>query len=132
VTPRRSDGRARSGRPSPRASGGRRPGLDLVATAAGTRLRLRVRAGATRQAILGSHGGALKVAVVAAAERGRANRAVLALVADALGLPPSALRLVAGETSPDKVVLVPLEPPEVERRLRGFCDTGQSDARAQR
>jgi uncharacterized protein YggU (UPF0235/DUF167 family) len=94
-------------------------GLELTPAPGGTRLRLRVRAGATRDAVLGVHGGALKLGVTAAPERGRANRAVLRLLAAKLDLAPSELRLVAGTTSADKVVLVPLEPAEVDRRLGG-------------
>lgn len=80
---------------------------------------LRVRPAARRDAVLGPHGEALRVAVSAPPERGKANRAVLELVARALGLPASSLTLVAGETSPDKVVLIAGMPAsEVRRRLQ--------------
>jgi uncharacterized protein YggU (UPF0235/DUF167 family) len=92
-------------------------GLELREVRGRTRLRLRVRAGARGDAILGVHGGALRVGVTAAPERGRANRAVLRLVAAALDLPPSRLELVAGPAAADKVVAIPLAPAEVERRL---------------
>ena len=88
----------------------------------GTRLRLKVRAGARRDAIVGAHGGALKLQVIAAPERGRANRAVLELLARALDLASSTLELVSGHGSPDKVVLVPLSPAEVLRRLAAEWD----------
>ena len=96
----------RSRRPRPprgpeRVGGG---GLELTADAGGTRLRLRVSAGASRSRVLGVHGGALKLSVKAPPERGKANREVLALVAEAFGLAASDVELVAGETSPDKVV----------------------------
>jgi len=80
-------------------------------------LRLKVKAGAKRSALLGMHGGALKIAVTAAPEKGKANRAVLKLLGDALGVPPSALQLVAGASSPDKTVLVPLAPADLARRI---------------
>jgi len=63
-----------------------------------------VKPGAKTNAILGFHGDALKVSVTAAPERGRANRAVIALLAARLKVPPSAIRIVAGEGSRDKVV----------------------------
>jgi uncharacterized protein (TIGR00251 family) len=91
--------------------------LELAPAGTGTRLRLRVRAGAARDAIVGAHGGALKLSVRTAPERGRANRAVLHLLAERLGVPTSELRIVAGTTSPDKVVVVPLAPHELRRRL---------------
>lgn len=91
--------------------------LDLAQTARGTRLRLRVRAGAKRTAVLGVHGGALRVAVTAPAERGKANRAVLALMAEVLGLAPADLEILAGGSSPDKRLGVPLTREVVRQRL---------------
>jgi uncharacterized protein len=90
--------------------------LDFTSDGEGTRLRLRVSAGASRSRVLGSHGGALKLSVKAPPERGKANREVLALVARAFGLPPSDVALVAGEASPDKVVRLSLRPADAARR----------------
>ena len=81
------------------------------------RLRLRVSAGASRRRVLGVHGGALKLSVQAAPERGKANRDVLSLVAETFGLAPSEVSIVSGETSPDKVVRLPLTPAEARRRF---------------
>ena len=92
--------------------------LTLDATGEGTRLRLRVKPGAKQDAIVGVHGGALKVAVTAPPERGKANDAVLSVLARALGLPPSSLELVSGAASQNKLVAVPLAPELVEKRLR--------------
>lgn len=77
-------------------------------------MRLRVSPGARSDRILGVHGGALKISVSAPPERGKANRAVVDLLATVLGLPRSAVRIVAGESSRDKVALVSL-PPRVTR-----------------
>jgi uncharacterized protein (TIGR00251 family) len=90
--------------------------LDFTSDGDGTRLRLRVSAGASRSRVLGAHGGALKLSVKAPPERGKANREVLALVADVFGLPPSDVALVSGETAPDKVVRLPIPPDEAARR----------------
>jgi uncharacterized protein (TIGR00251 family) len=92
------------------------PALDLVAEGDGVRLRLRVSAGAKRSRILGVHGGALKLSVKAPPERGRANREVLEMVAEAFGLAPGDVELLTGETSPDKVVRLPLTPEEAALR----------------
>jgi uncharacterized protein len=89
---------------------------DFTGDGDGTRLRLRVSAGASRSRVLGVHGGALKLSVKAPPERGKANREVLALVAEAFGLAPSDVALVSGETSPDKVIRLPLTPAEAARR----------------
>ena len=52
--------------------------LDLVVSEGGTRLRLRVKARARRDEIQGVHAGALKLCVTAPAEKGKANKALLA------------------------------------------------------
>jgi uncharacterized protein YggU (UPF0235/DUF167 family) len=91
--------------------------LELAPLDGGTRLRLRVKAGGRANALLGAHGGALKLSVTAAPEKGKANRAVLALLGGALRLPPSALRILSGHGSPDKSVAVPLAPAQVAERL---------------
>ena len=91
--------------------------LDLQPDQGGCRLRLRVRAGARRDALEGEHDGALRVQVTAPPERGKANRRVLELLADALGLAPSSLRLLSGESRADKRVWIPLEPIKVRGLL---------------
>lgn len=51
--------------------------------------------------------GAVQVRVTATPEAGKANAAVLALLARALGVPKSALAIVRGETGRDKLVRIP-------------------------
>jgi uncharacterized protein (TIGR00251 family) len=80
--------------------------LELTEARDGVGLALRVRPGAKRDAILGLHGRALRVAVRAAPEKGAANEAALALIARAAGLARSAVRLVQGPRSRDKRVVV--------------------------
>jgi len=92
--------------------------LDLTAVAGGTRLRLRVKPGAKKTAIVGAHGGALKVAVAAPPEKGKANRAVVKLLAETLGLPATAVAITAGETSQDKVAVISLELSVLRARLQ--------------
>ena len=73
--------------------------------------------GARKDAVLGVHGGALKVSVTAPPERGKANEAVLALLAEILGVPASSLVLTSGAASRDKAILVPLARSVVAERL---------------
>jgi len=85
-----------------------------------TRLRIRVSPGARRDEIVGRHGDAWKVRVAAAPERGRANDALLKLLADRLRLAPAELSVVAGRSGRDKVVeLRGLGADEAARRLEG-------------
>jgi len=101
--------------------------------AASTRVRLRVSPGAGKAGIVGRHGDAWKVRVTAAPEHGRANEAVLRLVAEALAVPRDALTLVAGHGGRDKIVeLTGLAPALVERRLSSAAapDRGRKDRRS--
>ena len=83
-----------------------------------TRLRLRVIPGSTRPGIVGRHGEAWKVRVAAAPERGRANEAVLDLLAEALAVPRRDVRLIAGHGTRDKIVeLDGIAEDETRRRL---------------
>jgi uncharacterized protein (TIGR00251 family) len=83
-----------------------------------TRLRLRVAPGAAQAGIVGRHGGAWKLRVAAPAEAGRANDAVVQLLADTLAMPRSAVTLVSGHAARDKIVeLDGIDARETDRRL---------------
>jgi len=62
--------------------------------------------GASSDAVVGWLGGALKLRVSAPPERGRANAAVVRLVADLLGVAPGDVEVVSGLASPRKRVAV--------------------------
>lgn len=82
------------------------------------KLQLKVAPKAARNAVNGWMGEVLKVSVTAAPERGKANEAVVELLAEALGLPKSAVRVVRGQTSPQKWVEIDgLAEAEVRQRL---------------
>lgn len=78
----------------------------LRETPEGVLIPVRVQPKASREAVVGIHGGAIKVAVTEAPEKGKANRAVEAVVAAWLGVPKSTVSVVQGETSRSKVVRV--------------------------
>ena len=83
-----------------------------------TRLRLRVSPGARSNAIVGKHGEGWKVRVTAAPADGKANAAVLRLLAERLELPSTSVMLVSGPSSRDKIVaLSGIDAAEAERRL---------------
>jgi uncharacterized protein len=75
------------------------------------RVQIRVRPGAARTEVGGTHGDALVVRVRDRAVDGRATRAALEAVASALGVRKAGVRLVSGTTSRDKLVEV-VDPPE--------------------
>jgi uncharacterized protein YggU (UPF0235/DUF167 family) len=68
--------------------------------------------------VAGLHGGALALRIAAHPIEGAANREVLAVIATALEVAPSAVELVAGARGRDKRVRIRgLDPAAVERRL---------------
>jgi uncharacterized protein len=82
------------------------------------RIDVRVTPRGPRDAIVGWREGALRVSVRAVPEQGRANDAVEAVVAEALGIAAGRVRVVQGRTSRRKVLEIEgLELEEVRRRL---------------
>jgi uncharacterized protein (TIGR00251 family) len=77
--------------------------IPLVADGADVLLPVRAQPGAKRAGVVGEHGGRLKVAVTAIAEKGKANDALVEIVADAFGLRRSQVTLTSGPTSNQKV-----------------------------
>jgi uncharacterized protein (TIGR00251 family) len=84
----------------------------------GTVLPVRAQPGAKKNAILGEHAGALRVAVSVPPERGKANAAILTVLAEALGCKASQIGLLSGETARAKRFLIlDLTPDELRERL---------------
>jgi uncharacterized protein YggU (UPF0235/DUF167 family) len=80
--------------------------IALEAHAEGTILPVRAHAAARRNQVGGEHNGALQVSVTQVPEKGKANQAIVALLAKALALRKSQFELLAGETARDKRFLV--------------------------
>jgi uncharacterized protein (TIGR00251 family) len=92
-----------------------------------TRLRLRVSPGAKRPGVVGRHGDGWKVRVAAPAEAGRANEAVVRLIATAVSVPRYAVTLVSGHSAPDKIVeLTGIDPTLTERRMASAAGKEQA------
>jgi hypothetical protein len=82
--------------------------------------------GAARAGVVGRHGGAWKVRVAAAPEDGKANEAVIRLLAETLGLPARDLQIVSGHASRDKTVaLAGIGFDETERLLARASGAGK-------
>jgi uncharacterized protein (TIGR00251 family) len=93
-------------------------------------LRLHVQPGAGRTSVLGTHGEALKVRVAAPPEKGRANEACAALVAELAGVKPAAVELTAGATSRSKRFRVTgIDVDELVRRLELALEESSGNAR---
>ncbi|HET6422143.1 MAG TPA: DUF167 domain-containing protein [Planctomycetaceae bacterium] len=80
--------------------------LRLESTTDGLLLPVKAQPGARRNGVVGVHDGRLKVAVTQVAERGKANAAVLDVLAEAIGLRSSQLEIISGATNREKLVLV--------------------------
>ena len=71
------------------------------------RLRVRVKPGARQERVSREPDGSLLGSVTARAQEGKANEAVVKVVAKALRLPKSSVRIVSGLSSRTKMLEVP-------------------------
>ncbi|MGA7731767.1 MAG: DUF167 domain-containing protein [Chloroflexia bacterium] len=77
-----------------------------AAAGTGVSIRVYVAPRASANKVLGLHNGALKIALTAPPVEGAANKALVEFLAKVLGVPRSAVALLAGESSRHKVVSV--------------------------
>ncbi len=91
---------------------------ELLETGHGVVIVVHVQPGASRDEVVGPHGGACKVRVVAPPRAGKANTAVEDLLAAAFELPRASVEVVAGASGRRKRVrLGSIALREAERRL---------------
>ncbi|MFD1624802.1 DUF167 family protein [Azospirillum griseum] len=100
----------------------------LEPVADGLRLALRVTPKASRNAVAGladtaDGGRVLKVTVTAVPENGKANDAVVKLLAKAWKLPKTSLTVVAGATDRNKIIHVAGDPAALMPRLTALIDS---------
>lgn len=93
--------------------------LEVESRGGASRFRVKVQARARREEIAGVHDGALRVRVRQPALEGRANQAVVALLAERLRVPKSSIKIATGERAPLKLIEVAgLDAATVLERLR--------------
>ena len=80
--------------------------VQIADHAEGCILPVRAQPGARRNGIVGEQAGMLKVAVTAPPDKGRANDAIVEVLADVLGLKRTQIVLVSGPTSRQKKFLL--------------------------
>lgn len=86
--------------------------------AEGSILPVRAQPGARRNGLTGEHNGRLTVAVTQVAEKGKANRAIIDVLARELSLAKSQLELLSGETASQKRVLIRgIAPDQLRQRI---------------
>lgn len=92
--------------------------LKITEVRSGVTFPVQVVPRAGKNEIAGIHGDALKVRLTAPPVEGRANEALIAFLAQRLGVRKSQVEIVAGATSRRKMVRVTgLSPQEVEQHL---------------
>ncbi|MGI9117610.1 MAG: DUF167 domain-containing protein [Gaiellales bacterium] len=79
----------------------------------GVEVRLQPRGG--RDAVLGERDGAVLIRIGAPPVDGKANAALIAFVAETLGVPKGAVAIVRGDTSRSKVIRVEGHDPDAVR-----------------
>ena len=109
------------------------PPLPFISAGDGVRVRLRVQPRARRNQIGGlvaeADGGvALKVAVTAAPEGGKANAAVIALLAKAWSRPKSAFTVVAGAADRRKIIHLQGDPARLMQALDPWLEDLRTSA----
>ncbi len=73
-------------------------------------LSVRVQPKASRNAIRGVHGEALKIALTAPPVEGAANKALIAFLAKSLHIPKASIEILSGHTSRSKRLLLSIAP----------------------
>lgn len=95
--------------------------IALESHAEGVLLPVRAQPGSRRNEIRGQQEGFLKVSVTQIAEKGKANKALVALLSKELSLRKSQIELLSGETASQKRFLIRgLTPEELLTRLAPY------------
>lgn len=91
--------------------------LRITPLATGVRFEVQVAPRASREAVLGEHDGALKIALTAPPVDGEANAALVAFLAKKLGVPKRDVRITQGTSSKRKTLEVQGTTPDAVQAL---------------
>jgi len=80
--------------------------IELIVEDNAVLLPVKVVPGASRTRYMGEWNGRARIAVAAPPEKGRANQAVIELLAELLGVPRRSVRVTAGTVSPLKTIRI--------------------------
>jgi uncharacterized protein (TIGR00251 family) len=94
--------------------------LATTTNPAGLSFKVHVQPGASRNQILGLHGDALKLKLTAPPVEGKANKACVEILSEALGVPKNSIKIVSGHSSRHKNIRITCsarQTPLLRRRL---------------
>lgn len=92
--------------------------IELKPHELGVLLPVKAQPGASNNAVRGEQNGMLKVSVTQVAEKGKANKAIVAVLAKELKLRKSQIELVSGSTASEKTFLIQdCSPAELDQKL---------------
>lgn len=94
--------------------------LDIISTNTGIIISVKAQPGSGKNRIVGNLGGRLKLAVSATPEKGKANKAIVELLAETLHISESSIHIISGKTSRDKKLMIEGISPENINTLLNF------------
>ena len=95
--------------------------IDLQTHAEGFVIPVRAQPGGKRNGVVGEFNGQLKVSVTEAAEKGNANRALIKVLRQVLGVKRTQITLLSGAASRDKRFLIRgIDAPALRRTIEGL------------
>ncbi len=101
--------------------------IHVTEHAEGSILVVRAQPGARRNGIAGEVGVAVKIAVSASPDKGKANQAIIEVLRAVLGVKSSQVELLSGFTSRQKRFLIRgWSKPSLEARLSNLLQSGQT------
>jgi len=90
----------------------------------GLYLNVHAQPGARRAQLRGLHGDAVKIAVGEAAQDGKANKAIVRLIAKALDLPVSSVEITSGKTARRKRVFLSGDVAGLKQSILNWLNAG--------
>ena len=105
--------------------------LAITTTIDGVRFEVQLAPRASRNAVIGEHDGALKIAITAPPVEGAANAALVAFLAEHLGLAQRDVRITRGQSEPTQDDRGPRRDRRGGRRARGAHAHGRLLLRAE-
>lgn len=97
--------------------------IELEQTTGGVLLPVKAQPGARKNGVSGTHAGSLKVSVTQPAEKGKANDALIKVLAEALRIRPAQVSLARGaSTSRKRFLITGIEVDELRARMAGLLE----------